>query len=351
LLINDEKRTLSAKYEIWGKRNNVTMHFNSIYFKSPKKVKFRYKLSGFDNNWIVTSDRFVRLASLPPGDYTFYITAQDEYEHWDPNAFKIQFIIRPHFTQTIFFSLLMYFIITAIVVIIIFSYYKNLRNRISVERSLLLSEQKALRSQMNPHFIFNALNSIRSYILENETDTADNYLTNFASLMRKVLDNSKNNTITLQNEIETLKLYLSLEQMRFDETFTFDIVVSPKLNTHEIKIPPMLIQPFLENAIWHGLVMKKSGGMLKLIFTPNNNNELLCIVQDNGIGRNKAKLIHHRRSNHKSTGLENITERINLLNRLYRTHIRLIVKDLQSKENEVQGTRVELYLPYMVFNN
>jgi sensor histidine kinase YesM len=221
---------------------------------------------------------------------------------------------------------------------------KAKHRQLEQERQLMLAEQRALRSQMNPHFIFNALNSIRRFILENDMDKADYYLTSFATLMRRVLDNSRQNFITLENELQTLELYLELERMRFDHSFSFYIDVDPQIDIHNWLIPPMIIQPFAENAIWHGLAMKPSGGKLLLSFKLQGDR-VLCIVEDNGIGRQKAAQIAAKRKGHKSTGLANTKERLDLLYKLYGKRIELKITDLYDENGEPAGTRVELSFP------
>lgn len=347
--INDSKAKFLNQYYLKHNENNITIYFKSIYFKSPQSVRYKYQLTGFDNKWLITSDRFVRFPNLQPGSYTFSIVSAGENQVWNTEPIIINFYIEKHFTQTILFSILLYLFFAALLALIGYYIFKNLKNKIDTERRLLFAEQKALRSQMNPHFMFNSLNSIRSYILVNDSEKADEYLTSFAILMRRVLENSKHNFISLQQEIDTLKLYLQLERMRFDESFTFDIKLSRNLNVSEIKIPPMLIQPYLENAIWHGLVPKKQNGELLLLFK-KIESVLLVVVEDNGIGRRRSAQIKRRRKNHKSTGQANVDERIYLLNKQLGSNIILKIIDLYDNNDKAKGTRVEIKIPISDFN-
>ena len=342
--INDIETEIQNKYILNHDENYLTLFIKAISYKSSKNIKYRYKLDGFDDKWIETANRYVRFPALPPGKYTFLITATTDGENWSKEPVLINFKIKKHYTQTVAFVLFIILTVILTLLIIFYYLYSNLKKDIENKRNLLFAEQKALRSQMNPHFIFNALNSIRRYILENEIDIADEYLTSFASLMRRVLDNSKQYTISLESEIETLRLYLELEKMRFDESFIFKINVEKNIEIQSIKIPPMLIQPYLENAVWHGLAPKKTKGKLSLSFS-EINKKLLCVIEDNGIGRKKSAEISKRRHGHVSTGLKNIEERINLINSLNKSDINIKIIDLYDKNNEAIGTKIKILFP------
>lgn len=213
------------------------------------------------------------------------------------------------------------------------------RNKISVQ--LIKSQLTALRAQMNPHFMFNALNSIQEFIITSDTKGANKYLSNFSKLTRKVLNNSDKESISLSEEIETLELYLSLEQLRFEDDFEYLIEVEPGIDPDIQIVPPMLIQPFVENAIKHGLLHRK--GQKKLgIWFKDSGKDLLCIVQDNGIGRAASTEIQKRnRRGHISKGVSVTKERIDLLNRAHGVYFRVKINDLQKDLNAI-GTEVEI---------
>jgi len=349
ILINNIKLNLENNYILPYSENSLSIFFKAISFKSTQKIRYKYKLEGFDDKWIESVNRYVRFPNLPSGDYVFQLTASSEDDNWNETPIIVKFRIKKHFTQTASFIIFVILFSLSIIVAIIGFIYNNLKKDVELKKLLIISEQKALRSQMNPHFIFNSLNSIRRYILENDNDAADSYLTSFASLMRLVLENSKQNFIELNTEIETLKRYLELEKMRFDNTFTFEIEVAKNINLLEVKIPPMLIQPYLENAIWHGLAPKKSNGILQLKFEQINNSELICWIEDNGIGRQKSLEISKKRLNHNSTGLKNIEERINLINKLTNSKILIEIIDLFDSQNQASGTKIKLVFPFLAF--
>jgi len=201
---------------------------------------------------------------------------------------------------------------------------------------------RSLRSQMNPHFIFNALNSVNSFISENDQRSANKFLTNFSRLMRSVMENSEYDFIPLQKELEILELYLTLEHFRFKDQFEYAIEVNEEVDEEDYNIPPMLVQPYIENAIWHGLRYKTDSGILKLGITTENEN-LIVTISDNGIGRQKsAELKTANQKKNKSTALRNIKQRIEIVNELNEMKINVSIKDLKE---DGTGTVVKLVIP------
>ena len=213
-----------------------------------------------------------------------------------------------------------------------------------VELKKMLSELQMLRSQMNPHFIFNCLNSIELYTAQNNAEAAGHYLSRFSRLVRMVLDNSKNEWITLNSEFEMLRLYLELEQMRFKNKLKYKINIDGDVDEHYIEIPPMLIQPFVENAIWHGLMHKLEGGRIT-IEAVTHNNQLSVKITDNGIGRAKAsELKRNAAVKNKSYGMDITQQRVDIVNTLYHANVTVAIKDLFSGD-EPAGTEVILLMP------
>ncbi len=350
IMVNDQSLDTKPNYVFKNKENSITFYFKAISFKATNKVKYKYRLEGFDNDWIETENNYVRFPNLPYGKYKFYVTATSEDGYWNGNAYEIEFKIKKHFTQLLVFKIILILLVFGIFILVFWRIYHNIEKDLHNKHKLLFAEQKALRSQMNPHFIFNALNSIRRYILENEMDTADDYLTSFATLMRMVLENSKKNFILLETELETLRLYLELEKMRFDESFEFTITKEKNISTNTIKIPPMLLQPYLENAIWHGLAPRTKAGKLELNFLLLSEDQLACVITDNGIGREKSAEISKRRKNHTSTGIKNIEERISLINTLTNSTTTVKIVDLYDENNNSVGTKVILTFPFKSFD-
>ncbi len=227
-----------------------------------------------------------------------------------------------------------------------------LDNKIRLQESefahkLAETEMTALRAQMNPHFIFNCLNSIKLYTLENDNLKATEYMTKFSRLIRLVLENSRSERITLANELETLELYIEMEAMRFKDKVAYEITVADDVDTQYIEIPPLLIQPYIENAIWHGLMHKEGGGLITIAVKTLHATSLLQItITDNGIGRAaSAALKSKSATKQKSFGLKMTSERIELINQLYKTNTTLRIEDLEDSKGNATGTKVIVEIP------
>jgi len=207
-------------------------------------------------------------------------------------------------------------------------------------------EMQALRAQMNPHFIFNCLSSINRFVLKNETEAASDYLTRFSRLIRMVLINSQKSTITLEDELEMLKLYLDMERLRFKHSFDYNIIYSNTVDAGNIFIPPLLLQPFCENAIWHGLMHKEGQGKLD-INIQMQKNVLHCTISDNGIGRKKAEELKSKSAEKsKSLGLKITTDRLALLNENKNVETFYQLHDLVDEKDEPAGTKIEIRIKY-----
>jgi len=323
--------------------NNVELSYKGICFSDPGNLNYFYMLEGLDEEWLATKNTSVRYTDLKPGLYKFTVKAQNA-SGLGSNEIFFKFKIRKHYSQTILFQSAVIILILTIIVVIVVLILKSQKHRTELIRQSLFAEQKALRSQMNPHFIFNSLNSVQNFILEKDNMVAGLYLAKFSSLMRKILDNSKTITTSLKEEIETIKLYLNLEKLRFEEKFDYFLSIDESLNADEIQIPTMIIQPYLENAIRHGLLPLKSRGLLNVYFKSVEDYKLMVVIEDNGIGRTKSGEISKKRLKHKSTGMQNTENRINLLNKLNKTNMKVTVIDLYNENNEAAGTRIELYI-------
>jgi sensor histidine kinase YesM len=214
------------------------------------------------------------------------------------------------------------------------------------EQKIAETEITALRSQMNPHFIFNCLNSIKLYSLENDSESASVYLTKFSKLIRLVLDNSRSERLTLEKEIETLRLYIEMEIMRFKEKVQYEMVISHEIDQQYVEIPPLLIQPFVENAIWHGLMHKELGGKVSILVNLIEENMLEIQVIDNGVGREKSDEYKSKTATkHKSFGMKVTNERIDLINQIYKTKAKVEIIDLYDANHTGIGTKVIIQIP------
>lgn len=243
--------------------------------------------------------------------------------------------------QTVFRQqLIIYGLLLIILVVAVAAYfiYRSAQASKTANQMLAL---KSLRSQMNPHFIFNALNSVNHFIAQQDERTANKFLSEFSQLMRLVLENSQEDFIPLYKEQEILALYLKLEHYRFRDRFDYTITIDENISTETVEVPPMLIQPYLENAVWHGLRYKETRGKL-LLNISGENGFIVVEITDDGIGRKKsAELKTANQKKHNSTGLKNIQERLQIINNVYKTHYRVDTEDLTAES----GTRVKIYLP------
>ena len=224
---------------------------------------------------------------------------------------------------------------------------KETQKRLALEKQYRHSELKALKAQMDPHFIFNALNSIQEYIVLNQKNLASDYLGKFADLMRKYLNHSDKGVISLQEEVTCLNMYLELEAIRFEEKLSYHISIASELSSEEVYIPTMLIQPYVENALKHGLLHKKNGGKLLISFNKLVNKPVLvCIIEDNGIGRKKAQDLKNKRAIfHKSFATKATESRLNLLNFGKEQQIGVVYEDLLDANEQPNGTRVHITIP------
>lgn len=237
-------------------------------------------------------------------------------------------------------------LLVLLTLLIVVNRYRKKQKKVEFERSMLEYEQQALRAQMNPHFIFNAINSIQKYILKENKQEAYDYLTKFARLIRLVLNNSQEKSLSLQQELDMIDLYVELEQLRFDNKFDFDIKLEEGVNEFDTSVPAMLIQPYIENAIWHGLMNLDNKRRGKLSLNVSKIAGLLKItIEDNGIGREKAKE-YKKADSHKSVGMLLTEQRLLMINKIQEyENAKVIVTDLYSDSKEAQGTKVEITIP------
>ena len=279
------------------------------------------------------------------------LTISDNDEYWffmTENGLTV-FKKDRNFFKNFYVQIFTVIILLAVVITLVLLGIKKFKIHLEFKTDLIRAEQRALLAQMNPHFIFNSLNSVQKYIMANEKDSAHTYLQKFASMMRKVLEHSSQQTITLGQEIATLQLYLELESLRFDNGFDYEITVKDDtLWQSEINGDGQQTRDFtfVENAVWHGLMNKESRGKINLCFSKINKKYILCEIEDNGIGRKKAAEVQSKDTiKHKSKGTEIVKKRIVLFNLKTRNKITLKTIDLEEKNPQQTGTLVQLTIP------
>lgn len=341
IAINSSDTDLQKKYTLNYYQNNVKISYTGISFLGGEDVHYQYKLEPLDTNWHTTTHDLVEFSSLNPGEYNFHVRSFITGQTPDGNAESIiSFEIKPAFWQTWWFKCIAAIIAIAIIYLIVVWFWKKQNHEVQLKRKIVENELKALRAQINPHFLFNSLNSIQEFILYNQPEEASTYLNKFATLMRMIIEYSKQNLITLEDENNFLSLYLQLEQLRFNNSFSFVIIDNTSAGTMGPKIPPMVLQPIVENAVKHGMAGKKEGGEIKIEYTINENNQLCCKVCDNGKGRNDAA---QAKTPHVPVGLKNIEERLKLLGNKNENNP-ITITDLYN-ENGSCGTCVEVIFP------
>jgi len=319
----------------------VTIKWALLNYTNPLQNRYYNKLEKIDKEWNYTGNKgLIEYNHLPPGHYVFRYKAVTA-DGLAGDEKTIAFTIEPKFYQTFWFTGL--FIILLIILILMIMRNVRLREQKKSALQLQLSalEMKALRAQMNPHFLFNALNSIQECIITKNTDTAYSYLSSFSKLVRMILENSEKQFITLEDEIETLRLYLSIEKLRFDSSFEYLIDPGPKIDTSFVNIPAMIIQPYVENALWHGLINKKGEKKLVISFDQKNGN-LECLIKDNGVGRNHAaKMQTDTKIKKHSMGMKITEERLQLLE----ADASITINDLKDNNGNACGTEVHIIIP------
>ncbi len=344
LLVNGIPRELDSLIRLKPRENDLVFKFKAITYRMPRPLKYQYKLDGVDAGYIITTNLEARYPNRTHGKYVFHVNASYNGD-FDPANEKIYYMeIRKHWYETKLLFALYGLILLGIGLLGFRMILRMTQRREFEKRQLLQAEKRSLLSQMNPHFIFNSLNSIQHFIIQHDEVQANIYLTNFSGLIRRILENSKKNLIPLHEEITTLSLYLSMEKLRFESDFEYQILKEGGIDYNETMIPPMLIQPFVENAIWHGLLPLKTKGILTISFI-DQHDFFQVSIEDNGIGREKAMTLKGKKPNHLSSGIRNIEERIELLNKMNNKKIFLKISDLNRSDGTAAGTLVELFLP------
>lgn len=345
---------IQSRYDLPYYKNSIYIEYVGLMYRNHENKKYKYQLNqpGKQSKWIETTDNYINFSSLSPGEYNFKVIAinEDGYESNIPAT--LEFTINPPYWKTgWFFSLLIFGIIifiTGILLIIYFVKVSEIKRRNALERKLLLEinrfRQQALSQQMNPHFIFNTLNSIQFYIYDNDINSSTQYLSKFSKLMRVILNNSQHDTIPIQKELEAMQLYLELESMRLDNQLNYEISTND-VDVESYQIHPLLIQPYVENSIWHGLVHKEGEKNVKIEIR-NNKDSILCIIEDDGIGRQQAMEIKKKKNKrHISYGTNITGKRIDSINKLFNQDFKVEYIDLKDDNGNACGTKVLLQIP------
>ncbi|PKQ61712.1 hypothetical protein BZG02_14910 [Labilibaculum filiforme] len=332
--------------------NDITFTFGIDFCQNVSNVRFRYLLDGFDNKWSNWSNSSEAVFShLPSGEYTLKV----EGKHLSEGItipFSVAITVQTPWWKMWWFIALSSLILCGIIYVAMWIYAYFIRKREKARTKqfnrVIGLKMRSLQNQLDPHFIFNSLNSIQSFILEENKEYALGYLSDFSNVLRKKIENANKDFISLSDEIAYLQLYLKLEQMRFSNKFSYKINVNSAINPYKLKLPPMLIQPFLENSIRYGIAGLKTNGNLQVNFEIEKDGYLRCIIIDNGIGRKEAKKLHldsNIKCHHKTMTITK--DRIKLLNKVLSNGrvYDYTIKDLENEEGCSRGTEVEIGFP------
>lgn len=345
LLINNKSSSQKDSIVLNHDQNNFRVQYGLISHKKTGAKTFLYRLVGYDTDWKISATGDIQYTNIGHGHYTLiaYALNNDGVKNEQPLRLCL-WIKKPIWYSWWFIALEIIALIAFVGVIAAFwkrRIEKKERDKASINQKMAEFKMTALRAQMNPHFIYNAIGSIQHYILKNEIEQSFNYLSKFSSLIRKILNSSRNEYISLSQEISTLQLYMELEQIRFKYPFKFIVTVDDELDT-EMDIPTMLIQPYVENSIWHGLMPKDAEGLLELIFR-KSGNILLVVIRDNGVGRERGDLA---KKYHISKGMSLTQQRIQTLESISTKKFDTKIIDLKNENGEPAGTEVNLMIPF-----
>ncbi len=321
--------------------------FDGVCFRCGTSIRYQYRLKGLHNEWYYTGQPFVEYPSVPPGSYSFEVMAVNESGITSGTAAVYSFTIPVPFWQKGWFRVLAVLLAVLLAAWLINRRLKKIQLRNREKELQLATEQVALSAQINPHFIFNSLNSIQHLIIQEDRQQAALYMAQFSRLMRLSLENSRKKWVPVKDEMELLKLYLELESLRFKDKFTYEITADDTVTNSSVRIPAMLIQPFVENAIRHG-VNNLSGktGVVRVSLDFNGPHLLTC-VEDNGIGREKALTLQGTGKDHLSSGMQITEERLKLLCRETGTPWFFEIVDKVDETGAAAGTLVKFNMPYI----
>ena len=349
--INEKDTLITSNYDLKYNQNAIKIGFNVNGYLYNAKNRYKYRLKGFKDEWLTTDVlvNSVKYNSLPAGEYTFQVQPILGKEAYENKIKSIVFKINKPFWKAWWFVLIGFILLFGSTILYFNRKIKiEEKNRIaelekiSLEKELIAINLTALRSQMNPHFIFNALNSIQDLILKEDTEASYDYIVMFAELVRNTLNYSNQDFISIEKELSFLKVYLQLEKLRFGDMFNYSIQFDEK---EYLEVPSLIIQPFIENALVHGL-MHRSGKKELHIVLSLKERVLQCTIRDNGVGRKKADEIRNRQGNHhESFALRAIKKRLEIFKKQYSENIGYEIEDLY--ENEIaKGTKVTLMMPF-----
>jgi ligand-binding sensor domain-containing protein len=350
--VNSVLVDLQSLLKLGYRKRSLNVRYEALNYSAMGKNNYRYRLLGYDSNWIYTNTREIQFNQLPYGSYKVQIQAKREYGDWDSSESFIQLpvVCTPPFWATSWFWIAAFSLLMFVVILFFRHRISQIRFRQKqqedIKQKINDTEQMALKAQMNPHFIFNSLNSIQQYVIESDVEGANKFISGFSKLIRQTLEFSSKELITLDEEVSYLSTYLDLEKARMESAFKYNVNVKTQQPPSQLELPPLLLQPYVENALRHGIrYLKNLDGIISLSFV-EQNGFLECIIEDNGIGRKKAmELKVENPIEYQSRGMSLTAERIALLNEGKEKKIKVTIEDLKDQQGNVAGTRIRVLFP------
>lgn len=322
---------------------NISVDFAVLNYDLVNNNLFSYRLLPVSRLWQESNNGHIFFYNLSPGSYELEVKGGNKLNGILSALDRLTIVIQPYWYQSLWFKIVCGTAALLLLAWLVRRRIHFIRQRAEMKHKILESEMMALRAQMNPHFIFNCLNSIDNLIQSDQKEKATTYLAKFAKLIRAILENSKSELIPCWKDMESLRLYLELEEFRWDKKFSYELNVSSQIHQGDYKVPPMIIQPFVENAIHHGLLNKESSEKTLRIDVSIEPNHIRYVIEDNGVGRKKASEYKElNKASHVSMGQQITTNRIHLFNLNHNGSVRII--DLYDEQQQPLGTRVEVML-------
>ncbi|SEO76597.1 ligand-binding sensor domain-containing protein [Niastella yeongjuensis] len=329
--------------------NNIQLNYVGISYKSGGDIRYRYRLLGLDSTWHDTRETFLNYPALPSGDYKLQLQATNKFDISSPvvtTGFTIEKLLYEESWFKVLISLLFLAVTGVIVLLIVRRIRKREQEKTATSKRINELEQLSRKAQMNPHFIFNSLNSIQQYVMEADLAGANKFIAGFSRLIRQTLDFSSKPEIGLDEELDYLTNYLEIEKTRLEDAFSWVVNIEKGVDPAVYYIPPMILQPFVENSVRHGLRFRRDKNGVVTITVKREHGHLVCILEDNGIGR-KAAMQYKSISpiNYQSKGLSLTADRIEMFNREHEQKIYMQIDDLEDNFHNSLGTRVTIYFP------
>jgi ligand-binding sensor domain-containing protein len=332
------------KLQLPYRENGLQIRFIGISYQAAHLVEYRYRIRGLDDEWRYTTNNLIEIPSLPPGDYTFILNARKNNGQWTKDV-SMDIAVATPFWKT------WWFICAAGAMLVACLLFLTRRHTMKAEErkrkklvgynKMIYLKQQALAALINPHFIFNCMNSIQHFLNENDSGSANEYMADFAQLIRMTLEGARETFLPLHQEIERIKLYLSLEQLRFENKLQFHIEVQPEVDVKQVRIPNMILQPYVENAIWHGIMPKEGTGTIDVRFSLMDEELLKITVDDDGVGIDEDPL-HLTTIGKTHYGISLTRERLQLLRELSGQYYHI---EISRRTDVLTGTRVEITVP------